>query len=185
MKALIVVDVQNDFVEGGALGCDGGLAVADNIAELIRDSSYDLVVFSLDWHNPETNNDGHFSLTPDYVNTWPRHCEAGTPGAETVEALADVPDVTFVRKGFDEEAYSAFEGADHTGRSLAKVLADADIDSVDVVGIAFDYCVRETALDAADIGLNAAVLYAYCASVHPDIDPLTTRALQSGGVTVN
>lgn len=173
-RALIVVDVQNDFCEGGALGVTGGNAVARDVAAKIREGGYDLVVTTQDWHvDPGT----HWSATPDYLDTWPVHCEAGTPGAElhpdVAAALAatDMP-VVGVRKGEYEAAYSGFEGVDDDGRSLADVLAAAGVGSADVVGIATDHCVRATALDAHAAGIDTTVLVDLTAGVAPE----TTQA---------
>lgn len=173
-RALIVVDVQNDFCEGGALGVTGGNDVARDVAAKIGEGGYDLVVTTQDWHvDPGT----HWSATPDYLDTWPVHCEAGTPGAElhpdVAAALAatDMP-VAGVRKGEHEAAYSGFEGVDDAGRPLAEVLAAAGVAEVDVVGIATDHCVRATALDAHAAGLRTTVLVDLTAGVAPE----TTQA---------
>ncbi|QIK82624.1 isochorismatase family protein [Sanguibacter sp. HDW7] len=173
-RALIVVDVQNDFCEGGALGVEGGHDVARGVAARIAEGGYDLVVTTQDWHvDPGT----HWSTTPDFLDTWPVHCEAGTPGAEVhadvAAALAatDMP-VAGVRKGAYEAAYSGFEGVDADGTGLAGVLAAAGVDAVDVVGIATDHCVRATALDARAAGIDTTVLVGLTAGVAPE----TTQA---------
>ena len=150
--ALLIVDVQNDFAEGGALGVSGGTAVARGVTDLLRThrDDYALVVASRDWHDADSDNGGHFALTgePDFTTTWPVHCVAETHGAayhpDFDTAAVDVE----IYKGRGEPAYSAFEGATADGVPLADVLRDNAIDTVEVVGLATDYCVRASALDA-------------------------------------
>ncbi|MGP7959680.1 isochorismatase family protein [Sanguibacter sp. A247] len=172
-RALIVVDVQNDFCEGGALGVTGGHAVARDVAAHIAAGGYDLVVTTQDWHvDPGT----HWSTAPDFRDTWPVHCEAGTAGAElhadvAAAIAATSARVAAVRKGEYEAAYSGFEGVDHAGRTLTDVLAAEKIDEVDVVGIATDHCVRATAIDAQAAGLTTTVIVGLTAGV----DPATTQ----------
>src|SRR5438067_7149775 len=150
-KALIVVDVQNDFCEGGSLPVAGGAAVAARISEHIAAGGYDHVVATRDYH---VDPGAHFSPEPNFVDTWPVHCVAGTPGASFHPEL-DVSGVQAVfSKGRNAAAYSGFEGADRDGVSLADWLAGKDVDTVDVVGIATDHCVRATALDAVRAGLS-------------------------------
>ncbi len=155
-RALLVVDVQPTFCEGGALGVTGGNAVARDVADLARRrrDDYDLIVTTQDWH---IDPGAHFSDTPDFVDTWPPHGVAGTPEAELHPALADLdPDVS-VKKGQYAAAYSGFEGVDPDGRELAEVLSAAGITEVDVVGIAESHCVMATTLDALELGLRARV----------------------------
>lgn len=155
-RALLVVDVQPTFCEGGALGVTGGNAVARDVAELARRrrDDYDLIVTTQDWH---IDPGAHFSETPDFIDTWPPHGVAGTPEAELHPALADLdPDVS-VKKGQYAAAYSGFEGVDPDGRELAEVLSAAGITEVDVVGIAESHCVMATTLDALELGLRARV----------------------------
>lgn len=169
-RALIVVDVQNDFCEGGALGVTGGHAVARDVAAHIADGGYDLVVTTQDWHvDPGT----HWSQTPDFRDSWPVHCEAGTDGAELHPEIATALAATSarvagVRKGAYEAAYSGFEGTDDAGRTLAEVLAADGVNEVDVVGIATDHCVRATAIDAQAAGLATSVLVGLTAGVDPE-----------------
>lgn len=156
-RALLVVDVQPTFCEGGALPVPGGNATAEAIAAYAaahRDR-YDLVVTTQDWH---ISPGRHFSDEPDFVDTWPPHGVAGTAEAELHPALAGLdPDVS-VKKGAYAAAYSGFEGADEGGRALADVLDDEAITDVDVVGIAESHCVLATTLDAIAGGLRARVL---------------------------
>lgn len=177
-RALIIVDVQNDFCEGGSLAVAGGGEVAQRIAEHVRSHGHDYsaVVATADWHE---NPGPHFADEPDYVDTWPAHCVAGTPGAQFHPALAETAesaDAVF-RKGRQSAAYSGFEGsADEDGQAvdLRTWLADCGVTAVDVVGIATDHCVRATALDAVRSGLRTRVLLDMTAGV---ADDTTTRAL--------
>ncbi len=161
-RALFIIDVQNDFTEGGALGVDGGAAVAAGITEYLgaHRGDYALVVASRDWHDADNDNGGHFAVddAPDFVQTWPVHCVAGTPGAEYHPALDTSAVDVHIRKGQGVPAYSIFEGADDAGASVTEVLAAHGITDVDVVGIATDYCVRASALDALEHGQHVRVL---------------------------
>ena len=173
-KALLVVDVQRDFVEGGALGVDGGKAVATAVNSYLLDHGhdYELVVASRDFHRPDGDNGGHFAAPgtePDYASTWPDHCVAGTSGAEYAEGLDTSLFDDHVIKGMGEPAYSAFEGVtdDDSGRKLADVLAAAQIERLDVVGIATDYCVKASVRDALAEGLDVYVYSDMVAGVAP------------------
>ncbi|WP_375401433.1 isochorismatase family protein [uncultured Amnibacterium sp.] len=161
-SALLIVDVQNDFTEGGALGVDGGAAVAAGITELLhaRAADYDLVVASRDWHDADDDNGGHFATTepPDFVTTWPMHCVAGSDGAAYHPALDTAPIHVHIRKGQGRPAYSAFDGTTDDGEVLADLLRDRGVTTLDVVGIATDYCVRASALDALGAGVAVRVL---------------------------
>ena len=158
-KALFIIDVQNDFTEGGALGVEGGAAAAAGITEYLsaHADEYDHVFASRDWHDADNDNGGHFSSTPDFVDSWPPHCVAGTEGAAYHPALDTSLIDVHVRKGQGKPAYSIFEGTTDSGQTLAEALAERNIDAVDVVGIATDYCVRASALDAVEAGLTTRV----------------------------
>jgi nicotinamidase/pyrazinamidase len=160
-RALLIVDVQNDFTEGGALGVEGGAAVAENVTAFVRRTagSYGLVVASRDWHDGDGSNGGHFADgEPDFATTWPRHCVAGTEGAAYHPALdASLVDV-HIRKGQGVPAYSLFEGTTDDDASATAALAEHGVTEVDIVGIATDHCVRATALDAIERGLRVRVL---------------------------
>jgi nicotinamidase/pyrazinamidase len=179
MTALIVVDVQNDFCEGGSLPVTGGAAVAAAISEIY--GSYSHVVATRDYH---IDPGAHFSETPDFVDTWPAHCRAGTPGASFHPAL-DVGGIQVVfSKGAHAAAYSGFEGVDPAGVSLADWLRAHEVSEVDVVGIATDHCVRATALDAARNGFTTRVLLDLTASVaQPTMDRALTQ-MAEGGVSL-
>lgn len=160
-RALFVVDIQNDFTEGGALGVDGGDAVADAVSRYLSDHAdhYRLVIASRDWHDAGNDNGGHFAARePDFVETWPVHCVAGTPGADYDPGL-DVSAVTHhVKKGQGRPAYSLFEGVTDRGELVEDLLDAHGITDVDVTGIATDYCVRASALDAIARGRRVRVL---------------------------
>lgn len=188
--ALVIVDVQNDFCEGGALAVAGGSAVADAITEFLhaRDEQYDTVVTTQDWHNglPDTN-DGHFAAEgtdPDFVTTWPVHCVADTPGAALHPDLHLPVRTVPVIKGMGRQDYSGFEGqvlyaTDST--ALADYLRAHDVTRVDVVGLAADHCVAATALDATDAGFEVRVLTDLTAGVAvPTTIAALTRLAQAG-----
>ena len=183
-KALLVIDVQNDFCEGGALAVAGGNQVAADIAEYIttEGDKYAEIVFTADTHNaPPDTNGGHFALSgePDFVNSWPVHCVADTKGAELHPALAEVSkDRPLFRKGQGRPDYSGFQGVDAKGQRLARWLRDKGVTSVDVVGIAGDFCVRYTALDAIIEQFKTKVLADMVASVGgEDATAYTVRAV--------
>jgi nicotinamidase/pyrazinamidase len=147
-QALVIVDFQNDFCPGGALAVPDGDAIAGRLNELAGSDDYDLVVATRDWHPPD-----HGSFA-DQGGTWPVHCVAGTPGAELHHALDPTPIDAVIDKGQarDTEGYSGFEHTD-----LAQLLRERDIDRVTVVGLATDYCVKNTALDALREGFHVTV----------------------------
>ncbi len=185
-RALIVVDVQNDFCEGGALAVAGGAQVAADISAYVaahRDT-YAAVVATADWHE---DPGAHFSEVPDYRDSWPAHCVAGTPGAAFHPAFASQAvgaDAVF-RKGRRVAAYSGFEGftrEEDRDVGLAAWLADAGVTEVDVVGIATDHCVRATALDATRHGLHARVLVDLTAGVAPETTTKALAELREAGV---
>ncbi len=182
--ALIVVDVQNDFCEGGSLGVDGGHAVAAKIAELIKSGDYCHVVATRDHH---IDPGDHFSANPDYVDSWPPHCVVGTPGQDFEPALCAADFAAIFDKGSYSAAYSGFEGhigGEADGEDLASWLHAHDVKAVDIVGIATDHCVRATALDAARNGFDTKVLVNYTAAVTPDNLPAVTAELSAAGVEV-
>jgi nicotinamidase/pyrazinamidase len=166
MRALIIVDVQNDFCEGGSLAVAGGAAVARAISEHVAsEAGYGHVVATKDFHiDPGT----HFSDHPDYAASWPPHCVAGTAGSDFHPNLDTGGVEAVFLKGQHAAAYSGFEGADEAGTPLADWLRAHDVDEVDVVGIATDYCVHATAADAARAGFATRVLLGLTAGVAPD-----------------
>jgi nicotinamidase/pyrazinamidase len=183
-RVLIVVDVQPDFCEGGALPVPGGNAVAAGIADYLEHhrGRYALVAASRDRH---VDPGAHFSADPDYVSSWPRHCVVGTPGADLHPALAGTAFDAVVDKGAHAAAYSAFEGRTADGLTLADILTAVGPGAgVDVCGLAADYCVRATALDAARGGWRTRVLVRYTAAVAPASGRAAMSELAAAGVDV-
>lgn len=180
-RALVVVDVQNDFCEGGSLAVTGGAAVARAVSGYLTDRAdrYAVVVATADRH---VDPGGHFSDTPDYVDTWPPHCRAGTPGAQFHPDLDVAPVQAVFAKGAYSAAYSGFEGTDDSGESLAGWLRGRGVDAVDVVGIATDHCVLATALDARREGFDTTVLLQYTAAVSPDTLTTALDRLRGAGI---
>lgn len=184
--ALLVVDVQRDFCEGGSLAVPGGEAAAAAISDLIDASNgaYSVVIATRDWHvDPGT----HFAAPgqdPDYTQSWPVHCVAGTPGAEWHPDLRLPADAVVVSKGETAAAYSGFEGRSEDGRPLTDVLRDAGISAVDVVGIATSYCVKSTALDAVKAGFRTRVLAPLTADIDAARTPATLDSLRRKGVKI-
>jgi nicotinamidase/pyrazinamidase len=177
-RALIVVDVQNDFCEGGSLAVAGGTAVAAGISEHVRSAGYDHVVATRDHH---IDPGGHFAEHPDFLETWPAHCVVGTGGVELHAALDREPIEAVFDKGEYAAAYSGFEGtADGVG--LADWLRGHGVDAVDVVGIATDHCVRATALDAVGNGFATRVLLPLTAGVAEASTEAALEQLRTAGV---
>lgn len=183
-KALFIVDVQNDFTEGGALGVDGGDAVAADISRYLAAHApgYALVVASRDWHDPTGDNGGHFAAgEPDFVDTWPVHCVAGTVGAEYDPGLVTDAVTHHVKKGQGRPAYSLFEGVTDDGETVARLLDAHGVTDVDVTGIATDYCVRASALDAIAHGRRVRILTDLVAGVAPATSEAALAELAHAG----
>lgn len=176
--ALIIVDLNNDFMPGGALGVAGGHAVVPIINAMMRDGGYAHVVATQDWH---------VGAHPSF-DTWPAHCVAGTFGAELHAELDQANVHAVIRKGFDPDvdSYSGFYNERGESNGLAELLAARQITDVDVVGIATDYCVKVTAIDAVNrAGLNARVLLRACRGVEVndgDIEKAITVMREAGVV---
>lgn len=187
-RALLIVDVQNDFTEGGALAVSGGAATAGRISTYLAGhvDEYDLIVASRDWHDAIGDNGGHFALgaSPDFVTTWPVHCVAGTPGADYHPDLAVEGVDVHIKKGQGKPAYSAFEGETEEGEALAPLLAERGITELDVVGIATDHCVRASALDGLDAGVAVRVLTDLVVGVAPGPSAAALRVLADAGARV-
>jgi nicotinamidase/pyrazinamidase len=181
MRALLIVDVQNDFCEGGSLAVTGGSAVASAISRYLggpAGSQYAHVAATRDHH---IDPGAHFSAEPDYASSWPPHCVAGTRGADLHPDL-DVSRIEEVfSKGEHAAAYSGFEGISTAGERLADWLSERTVTSVDVVGIATDYCVKATALDAARAGLTTRVLVDLTAAVSPATISAVAGELRAAG----
>ncbi|MEV7414268.1 isochorismatase family protein [Streptomyces sp. NPDC089919] len=191
-RALIVVDVQNDFCEGGSLAVPGGADVAAAITELIGQSAgpgYRHVVATRDHHIDPGAHFAHPPAAPDYETSWPVHCVAGTEGVgfhpNFAPAVASGAVAAVFDKGAYEAAYSGFQGADENGTALADWLRAHDVAEVDVVGIATDHCVRATALDAAAAGFTTQVLLDLTAGVAPHTTERALAELREAGVTLS
>ncbi|MFF3684982.1 nicotinamidase [Streptomyces sp. NPDC002187] len=184
-RALIVVDVQNDFCEGGSLAVSGGADVAAAITDLIGQAQpgYRHVVATRDHH---VDPGDHFSAQPDYVDSWPAHCVAGTEGVgfhpNFAPAVASGAIDAVFDKGAYAAAYSGFEGTDENGATLAEWLRERGVTEVDVVGIATDHCVRATALDAVREGFATHVLLDLTAGVDEATTDRALEELRAAGV---
>ena len=173
--------MQRDFCEGGSLAVAGGAEVARALTALLSAHEYDHVVATKDHH---IDPGSHFSDEPDYQESWPRHCVAGTPGAQFHPDFDPSAVEAVFTKGEYAAAYSGFEGADASGTGLASWLRSRGVDEVDVVGIATDYCVKATAADAAAEGFRTRVLLDLTAGVAPTSTAEAVDALRSAGVEV-
>lgn len=185
MRGLLIVDVQVDFCEGGALGVAGGTAVAEGITRFLAEHSgdYAVIIASRDWHDADSDNGGHFALEgePNFVDTWPIHCVADTPGADYHAAL-DTQFITHhVKKGQGIPAYSMFEGSTDDGQTVADIVGSTGVTSVDVVGIATDHCVLASATDALGVGLDVTIDTTLIAAVSDEAGSQALAQLQSAG----
>jgi nicotinamidase/pyrazinamidase len=189
VRALLIVDVQNDFCEGGSLAVVGGAAVASKITDYLKTNAgdYSLIVASRDWHDANSSNEGHFAIDgaePDFVNSWPPHCVSGTAGADYHPNLDQGFIGAHVQKGMGHASYSAFEGITTDGRTLGQVLSDAQVTALDVVGIATDYCVLASALDARKTGIAVTVLTEMCAGISVASTDAALAQLKQAGCAV-
>ena len=182
-KALFIVDVQNDFTEGGALAVQGGDAVAERISQYLvtHAEDYSLIVASRDWHDGDNDNGGHFHPDPDYVDTWPAHCVGGTEGAAYDPGLDTARVTHHVKKGQGRPAYSLFEGTTDDGATVSRLLEEHGVVEVDVTGIATDHCVRASALDAIEHGRRVRILTDLVAGVAPDSSEAALAELAHAG----
>ncbi|MEV3887177.1 isochorismatase family protein [Streptomyces griseoincarnatus] len=187
-RALIVVDVQNDFCEGGSLAVAGGADVAAAVTELIGQApaGYRHVVATRDHH---VDPGDHFSDRPDFRRSWPAHCVAGTEGVGFHPNFAPAVTSGAVDAVFDKGAYAAaysgFEGADENGTPLAEWLREREVDEVDVVGVATDHCVRATALDAVREGFRSQVLLDLTAGVSRETTERALEEMREAGVELS
>jgi len=189
VTALIIVDVQNDFCEGGSLAVAGGTDVAARLGHVLADwvdtpepnRRWKFIVATRDHH---VDPGSHFSDRPDFIDSWPPHCVVGTDGVEFSPALTPRPFDAVFDKGEFSAAYSGFDGTSD-GVPLGRWLAMHDVDNVSICGIATDYCVRATALDAADSGISTTVLSAFTVGVAADTTTGTWRDLSARGVVID
>jgi len=188
-KALLIIDVQVDFCEGGALACSGGAAAASRITEHLKAHAgdYDHIIASRDWHTPNDSNGGHFAnkgSEPDFVDTWPLHCVAGALGSEYHPNLdASLIEVD-IKKGQGAPGYSIFEGTTDSGQSFQDLISELEITQVDVVGIATDHCVRASALDAKSHGLEVRVITGLTAGVSQESIEQAIDEMVDAGIEV-
>lgn len=199
-QALIIVDVQPTFCEGGELGVAGGNAVAERIADYVNAhrGEYEYIATTQDWH---IEPGSHWSEQPDYVDMWPVHGKAGTPGAELHPAIAALHVEHHFKKGQYSPSYSGFEGYEDntdsipsreqvasdmaTGRTLAVALESAGIERVDVVGLAESHCVKETALDARKLGLEVHVIENLTEPVSEELGIAARQQMLSAGIILD
>jgi len=185
MRALLIVDVQNDFCAGGSLAVGGGNAVARAITAYLASpasAGYSHIVATKDHH---IDPGAHFAAQPDYIDSWPPHCVAGTPGAELHPDLDTGRVQELFSKGEHAAAYSGFEGVSAGGQPLADWLSERGVTSVDVAGLALDYCVKATAADAVRHGFAARVLLDLTAAVSPAANEATLAELRADGVSLS
>jgi nicotinamidase/pyrazinamidase len=181
-RALLIVDVQNDFCEGGSLAVAGGTQVARAISGYLASPASDNYAHILATQDYHVDPGSHFSAHPDFVTTWPAHCVAGTPGADFHPGLDTTRIEAVFRKGAHSAAYSGFEGADAGGVPLGAWLRDQGVTAVDIAGLATDHCVRATATDAATAGFATRVLLALTAGVAPDTVSAALGEMRTAGV---
>jgi nicotinamidase/pyrazinamidase len=182
-KALVIVDVQRDFCEGGSLAVAGGAGVAKRISQYLDDRAgdYEVIVATRDYH---IDPGDHFSEHPDYRETWPPHCVAGTPGSDFHPDLDTSRVDTIFDKGQHAPAYSGFEGRTSDGDDLAAYLRSRAVERVDIAGIATDYCVRATAIDALKEKFEVNVLSNLIAGVAPETSEAALKEMRSAGATI-
>jgi nicotinamidase/pyrazinamidase len=188
-NAFIIVDVQNDFCEGGSLACSGGAQVATDISSFLKSNAnrYDFVIASRDWHDGDNDNGGHFAQDgelPDFSQTWPVHCVSGSAGAN-YHANLDTALIDFhIQKGQGRPAYSIFEGTTPQGESLEALLSRLGVTAVEIGGIATDYCVLASALDAKNAELKVTVRTELCAGVAPESSAEACTKMAKSGIEV-
>jgi len=182
-RAFVIVDVQNDFCEGGSLAVTGGAAVARGVTEFLREhrADYALVAATRDYH---VDPGAHFAAEPDFKDSWPVHCVAGTEGAELHPDLdRGLVDEVF-DKGRDTAAYSGFEARSADGSLLGERLKEAGVEELDVAGIATDYCVRATVLDGLKEGFRVRLLGRLSAGVAEDTSDLAVEEMARAGAEI-
>jgi len=180
-KALIVTDVQNDFITG-TLRVPGAETTAVEIAAYLdaHAADYGLVIATQDWHQHPGN---HWSDEPDYKDSWPKHCEAYSWGAQLHDSLPQIFN-TRAFKGFDKAAYSGFEGRCDGDALLGDYLREHNITEVDIVGIALDHCVKATAMDAQEQGFTTRVITSLTAAVSAKTADEAVTEMAEAGVEV-
>ena len=178
-KAVIVVDVQNDFCEGGSLAVRGGTEVARGVSARLAGGGYEHAVATRDHH---IDPGGHFSSSPDFAHSWPPHCVVGTSGVSLHPDLDAARLEAVFDKGEYEAAYSGFE-AIADGSPLGDWLRTRGVDTVEIVGIATDHCVRATALDAARLGFSTEIRLDLTAGVAATTTEAALEEFRAAGIT--
>lgn len=184
VRALLVIDVQNDFCEGGALPVAHGAEIARRITQFIRQrvGTYELILASQDCH---VEPKGHFSSKPDFVFSWSIHALKGSYGSQLHQALDSSLIDHVIYKGEYKGAFSAFEGITSAGEYLLELLERREIEVVDICGIATDFCVLHTALDAIDSGFPTTVFLDLIGGVSEQGSIDALEELQSRGVNLD
>jgi len=185
-RALIIVDVQNDFCEGGSLGVPGGNELAGQICRHVEAHAedYAVIVATRDWHVDPGTHFARSGIEPDYVETWPVHCVAGSSGAGFHPDLVLPPSTVVISKGETAASFSGFEGHDDKGRALDEILREQDVTAIDVVGLVTSVCDKATALDGVRLGFVTRLLLSLCRDVVGADTEVTAAELTSGGVEV-
>lgn len=186
-KALLIIDVQNDFCEGGALAVSGGAAVAQKISDYLENAHYPVVIASRDWHDANNDNSGHFApfgTEPNYKTNWPVHCVADTVGAQYHPNLNTEKIGLHILKGQGDHGYSIFGGVSEDGTTFDQALSNFGVSEVDVVGIATDHCVLASALDANKRGIKVRVISSLTAGVSPQSVEAAIDQMIDAGVEV-
>ena len=190
--ALIIVDVQKDFCENGNLAVTGGNNIAQRISEYVNlnRGKYDIIITTRDYHRPNSNNGGHFAHDgepPNYVDTWPAHCVQGTPGADYHLEIQKILPYTHyeILKGEGKPAYSGFEGTTKNDETLNAILTKHHISTIHIIGLATDYCVKATALDAKNLkNVNVSVLLDLCEGVNGETSYQGIKEMLNAGINV-
>ncbi len=183
-NALLLVDLQNDFVEGGSLPVPGGKVLVAQVSRHLRHfrTEYEFVVATRDYHEDPGD---HFADQPDFVNTWPKHCVIGTPGAAFCAPILNLVREKYIQavvdKGRHGAAYSGFEATDARGHPLFDVLRDARVDHIDICGLITEYTVRATALDARKREFQVRVLVNLCAAADPQAGQRALEEMKAAG----
>lgn len=188
MKALIIVDVQNDFCEGGSLAVTGGSEVAFDVADHVARSIgyYDLIITTQDWH---IDPGSHFAKdqNPDFKDSWPVHCVANSSGSDFHPALQTVLPLVIhsVHKGAYAAAYSGFDGTvKNSAKTLDDLLRENNVEKVYVCGIATDYCVQATVLDSLKLGFETLLRADLTAGVDSKTSEIAVQKMLASGAKI-
>ncbi len=183
-SALIIIDMQNDFCEGGSLAVSGGSLLAKQLSEFLYSDAQQTYRHILATRDAHINPKEHFSETPDYIDTWPVHCIYESHGYQIHPDLKTYPFNAIFNKGAYQAAYSGFEGRDTQGISLDKWLTNHEVTHVDIAGLALDFCVKETVFDALTLGYKVRLIADLCCAVRPENTDDTLEILQKHGAEI-